>query len=89
MTHINVAQIGGSQTSRPAIKVAVTRALESPAESSGHKVGTARHATYKLLIYGVPKGIRTPVTAVKGRCPGPLDDGDRVPSAIESLCTTP
>ena len=27
-------------------------------------------------IRGVPKGIRTPVTAVKGRCPGPLDDGD-------------
>ncbi len=26
--------------------------------------------------YGVPKGIRTPVTAVKGQCPGPLDDGD-------------
>ena len=25
---------------------------------------------------GVPKGIRTPVTAVKGQCPGPLDDGD-------------
>ncbi len=25
---------------------------------------------------GVPKGIRTPVTAVRGRCPGPLDDGD-------------
>jgi hypothetical protein len=31
---------------------------------------------HKPLIYGVPKGIRTPVTAVKGRCPGPLDDGD-------------
>src|SRR5690242_18791500 len=28
------------------------------------------------LIYGVPDGIRTRVTAVKGRCPGPLDDGD-------------
>ena len=28
--------------------------------------------------YGVPKGIRTPVTAVKGQCPGPLDDGDSV-----------
>ena len=28
------------------------------------------------IIYGVPRGIRTPVTAVKGRCPGPLDDGD-------------
>src|SRR5690606_20288646 len=24
----------------------------------------------------VPRGIRTLVTAVKGRCPGPLDDGD-------------
>ena len=27
-------------------------------------------------LYGVPKGSRTPVTAVKGRCPRPLDDGD-------------
>lgn len=26
--------------------------------------------------FGVPKGIRTPVIAVKGRCPRPLDDGD-------------
>ncbi len=33
---------------------------------------------------GVPKGIRTPVTAVKGRCPGPLDDGDTGP-CCESL----
>ncbi len=29
-----------------------------------------------LLLYGVPKGVRTPVTAVKGQCPRPLDDGD-------------
>jgi hypothetical protein len=29
-----------------------------------------------LGIDGVPTGIRTPVTAVKGRCPRPLDDGD-------------
>ena len=28
------------------------------------------------LKYGVPTGIRTPVTAVKGRCPRPLDDRD-------------
>ena len=28
------------------------------------------------LINGVPKGIRTPVAAVKGQCPRPLDDGD-------------
>jgi hypothetical protein len=27
-------------------------------------------------IIGVPYGIRTRVTAVRGRCPGPLDEGD-------------
>ncbi len=26
---------------------------------------------------GIPKGIRTPVTAVKGQCPRPLDDRDK------------
>ena len=30
----------------------------------------------RLQQDGVPKGIRTPVIAVKGRCPRPLDDGD-------------
>ena len=29
-----------------------------------------------LNCCGVPTGIRTPVIAVKGRCPRPLDDGD-------------
>ena len=29
-----------------------------------------------IRISGIPKGIRTPVTAVKGRCPRPLDDRD-------------
>lgn len=29
-----------------------------------------------MNAFGVPKGIRTPVAAVKGQCPRPLDDGD-------------
>ncbi len=29
---------------------------------------------------GVPWGIRTPVAAVRGRCPGPLDEGDAGPA---------
>ena len=32
-----------------------------------------------FLICGVPTGIRTPVVAVKGQCPRPLDDGDSKP----------
>lgn len=32
----------------------------------------------KSSLNGVPTGIRTPVTAVKGRCPRPLDDGDNI-----------
>ena len=43
----------------------------------------------KAFLNGVPKGIRTPVTAVKGRCPRPLDDGDvydlRTSKSIPSL----
>ena len=35
-----------------------------------------KRATAKVaLLFGDPTGIRTPVTAVKGRCPRPLDDG--------------
>ena len=36
----------------------------------------ACHQLGNRILDGVPKGIRTPVTAVKGRCPRPLDDGD-------------
>ena len=44
--------------------------------SGGWGVDDAIRAYLKPETIGVPKGIRTPVTAVKGRCPGPLDDGD-------------
>ncbi len=30
-----------------------------------------------VVLSGVPNEIRTRVAAVKGRCPRPLDDGDR------------
>ena len=38
-----------------------------------------------FLEIGVPTGIRTPVAAVRGRCPRPLDDGD-VFGARSALC---
>ena len=45
-------------------------------------------ATLKRMAFcriGVPTGIRTPVIAVKGRCPRPLDDGDCKPIYCENL----
>jgi hypothetical protein len=41
-------------------------------------LGTAKRVS--PCLNGVPMGIRTPVTAVKGRCPRPLDDGDALAS---------
>ena len=40
------------------------------------QVNDNKGAIAPLSLYGVPKGIRTPVAAVKGQCPRPLDDGD-------------
>ena len=40
------------------------------------QVYRSAHLEYRDSRFGVPDGIRTRVTAVKGRCPGPLDDGD-------------
>ena len=39
-------------------------------------------STLPPISFGVPTGIRTPVTAVKGRCPRPLDDGDHVTASV-------
>ena len=47
------------------------RALKNFCHISGSYV------TFKaVLLLRAPNGIRTRVTAVKGRCPRPLDDGD-------------
>ncbi len=51
-------------------------------EPLGRYSNARRKAKIKGLLkesfyFGVPTGIRTPVTSVKGRCPRPLDDGDR------------
>ncbi len=43
-----------------------------PAASAGSRAVAATQTDRN----GVPRGIRTPVAAVKGRCPRPLDDGD-------------
>src|SRR5438128_9337091 len=52
----------------------------------GHMLDTRPCAAiYVIDIPGVPKGIRTPVTAVKGRCPRPLDDGDATAARTRDL----
>ena len=33
------------------------------------------HSVILFTIFSTPRGIRIPVTSVKGRCPRPLDDG--------------
>jgi hypothetical protein len=43
------------------------------------------HARWAFFISGVPTGIRTPVIAVKGRCPRPLDDGDKRNRKLEGF----
>ena len=56
--------------------------LHNPLDSFNHLFYQSCHQNVTTnIVYtknksGVPKGIRTPVTAVKGRCPRPLDDGD-------------
>ena len=63
-------------------------------DRSGHALAVGGHLRAALvekapMRRGVPKGIRTPVTAVKGRCPGPLDDGDGLQVSRRSLHTIP
>ena len=45
-------------------------------DNATERTGLGKEGAQYLRKNGVPKGIRTPVTTVKGWCPGPLDDGD-------------
>ena len=47
-------------------------------ENSGHKVDITGSRDCKCLIIGAPYGIRTRVTALRGPCPRPLDEGSGV-----------
>src|SRR5206468_3555811 len=58
---------------------ACRRDLPIKRKSPGKCRAIWRHAIY--MWTSDPKGIRTPVTAVKGRCPGPLDDGAALQNA--------
>ena len=54
----------------------ILKGLESLFSFSACFLVVKEQKIIKLSLFGVPTGIRTPVTAVKGRCPRPLDDGD-------------
>ena len=61
--------------------------------SLGKNKGINQMANH-LNLFGGPKGIRTPVTDVRGQCPRPLDDGTIFPiqfqmSNFESTHSTP
>ena len=47
------------------------------------------HKMWCFLILGSPKRIRTVVLALKGRCPGPLDDGAKKPAIFRKFPKMP
>src|SRR4030095_5678665 len=53
----------------------LARARSEPFDSAARSA-VMSEALIKAESNGDPNGIRTRVTAVKGRCPGPLDDRD-------------
>ena len=60
-------------------------AVDTQARKNRDKRGSKLVRSVEVIEYGVPRGIRTPVVAVKGRCPGPLDDGDAETSMVVEL----
>ena len=86
LANITETQVWHPEKLHRKFQVGTERTLERIYKTSG-RAHCARPRDFRLLYplqvcggrqakYGVPKGSRTPVTAVKGRCPRPLDDGD-------------
>ena len=67
-----------SPSSRRSSPASSRRVILDPGESS--LLCPVQNTSRNRGFSGVPKGIRTPVAAVKGQCPRPLDDGDEVGS---------
>ena len=71
----------GASASRSLRSLPAILSNPEPASSpdSHRRPEKQKGTTWKVVpfcFFGVPMGIRTPVTAVKGLCPRPLDDGD-------------
>jgi hypothetical protein len=69
--HLGKSQ-GGAERENRTLTLSLVPDFESGASTSS----AISAFTRPFLKNGVPKGIRTPVTAVKGQCPRPLDDRD-------------
>src|SRR5579883_427957 len=70
-----VEALARTLSAAPADEAAIARPRAPDADWT-HMDTRAHAKLLSSLFYGVPRGIRTPVTAVRGRCPGPLDEGD-------------
>ena len=44
-----------------------------------------KHTKMCVFLFGTPKGIRTPVAAVRGQCPRPLDHGGKKMAAEQGF----
>ena len=60
----------------------VRNALTAPQSKMRKPRFTGLSCRCSNAMLGVPKGIRTPVTTVKGSCPRPLDEGDKTFTAM-------
>ncbi len=58
------------------VQIALRNLSNQGGENQSLGTQKIKPAIRRVYFFGVPKGIRTPVAAVKGQCPRPLDDGD-------------